>query len=284
MEIRRLSHALGAEVRDVDLRQEMRADDFAAIHQAFLDHGILLFRGQQLTREQHIAFSRRFGELDDNDRSPDTDPKYPELTIVTTRPKTDGSPSESRYTGQVWHSDLCHSLVPAMGSLLRCVELPGVGGDTMFANMYLAYDTLSDGMKKIVESLHGIHMRKRKFVDVSAERAEFLKRQRPVAQPAVRVHPETGRKTLYIGEKVRQFVGLTPEESQPLLDYLNRHATRAQFVYRHRWQKDDIVMWDNRCTMHLAVGDFDSNSGIRHMERTTVKGTPSGYVYEGAVN
>ncbi|MGH8620011.1 MAG: TauD/TfdA dioxygenase family protein [Burkholderiales bacterium] len=283
MEVRPISHALGAEVLGVDLRREVGADVFAGIHQAFLDSGILLFRNQALTREQHIAFSRRFGELDDNDRSPDTDPKYPELTIVTTRPKADGKPSESRYTGQVWHSDLCFSLSPAMGSLLRCVELPGVGGDTMFANMYRAYDTLSDGMKKLIGSLDGIHARQRKFTDVSPERAEFLKRQRPVAQPVVRVHPETGRKTLYLGEKVKQFVGMTPEESQPLIDYLNKHSTRPQFVYRHQWRKDDLVLWDNRCTMHLAVGDFD-DTRIRHMERTTVKGTPSGYVYEGALN
>jgi taurine dioxygenase len=276
-----LSHALGAEIVGVDLTRPISDSDFSEIHRLFLEHCILLFRNQKLTREQHVAFSRRFGELDDNDRSPDTDPEYPELTIVTTRPKPDGTPSESRYTGQVWHSDLCFSLTPAMGSLLRCVELPSVGGDTMFANMYLAYDTLSDGMKKLLVGLDGIHARQRKFADVSAERAPFLKRQRPVAQPVVRVHPETGRKTLYLGEKVKQLVGLTPEESQPLIDYVNRHSTRPQFVYRHQWKTDDLILWDNRCTLHLAVGDFDDTQ-FRHMERTTVKGTPSGYVYEQA--
>ena len=187
----------------------------------------------------------------------------------------------SRYTGRLWHSDLCHSLTPAMGSLLRCLERPDVGGDTMFANMYMAYDTLSDGMKKLLEGLHGIHTRSRKFDTLSAERAAFLARQRPVAQPAVRVHPETGRKTLYLGEKVKQFAGLTPEESAPLLSFLNKHAVKPEFVYRHQWRKHDIVMWDNRCTMHLALGDFDMNQ-IRHMERTTIKGTPSGYLYEAA--
>jgi taurine dioxygenase len=168
-----------------------------------------------------------------------------------------------------------------MGSLLRCVELPDVGGDTMFANMYMAYDSLSDGMKKMLAGLDGIHARQRKFTDISPERAEFLKRQKPVAQPAVRVHPETGRKALYVGDKVKQFVGLTPEESRPLLDFLSSHSARPQFVYRHQWRQDDLVLWDNRCTMHLAVGDFDETK-IRHMERTTVKGTPSGYLYEAA--
>ena len=278
---RRISNALGAEIEGVDLTKPVNDTDFDEIRRIFLDHCVLLFRRQKLTREQHVAFSRRFGDLDDNDRSPDTDPQYPELTIVTTRPKADGKPSESRYTGQVWHSDLCFSLTPALGSLLRCVELPDVGGDTMFANMYLAYDSLSDGMKKILAGLDGIHARQRKYTDLTPERAEFLKRQRPVAQPAVRVHPETGRKTLYVGDKVKQFVGLTPEESQPLLDFLSRHSARPQFVYRHQWRQDDLVLWDNRCTMHLAVGDFDETK-IRHMERTTVKGTPSGYVHEAA--
>lgn len=281
MEIKRLSHALGAEVIGLDLTRPLSEGDFAAVHQAFLDHGVLLFRGQAVTREQHIAFSRRFGELD-IDKSPDADPLYPELTIVTTRPQADGKPSESRYTGQLWHTDIPFSLTPAMGSLLRCVERPEVGGDTQFANMYLAYDTLSEGMKKILEGLQGIHMRARKFTGpVSAEREAYLKTVRPVAQPAVRVHPETGRKALYLGEKVRQFVGLTEAESKPLLDYLNKHAFRPQFVYRHQWRRNDIVMWDNRCMQHLAVGDVDPQA-IRHMERTTIKGTPSGYYVEAA--
>jgi taurine dioxygenase len=281
MEFRKLSHALGAEVLGLDICKPISDSVFEEVQRAFLRYSVLLFREQHVTREQHIAFSRRFGELDDNDRSPDTDPQYPELTIVTTRPKPDGKPSESRYTGRLWHSDLCHSLTPAMGSLLRCLERPDVGGDTMFANMYMAYDTLSDGMKKLLEGLHGIHTRSRKFDTLSAERAAFLARQRPVAQPAVRVHPETGRKTLYLGEQVKQFAGLTPEESAPLLSFLNKHAVKPEFVYRHQWRKHDIVMWDNRCTMHLALGDFDMNQ-IRHMERTTIKGTPSGYLYEAA--
>ena len=281
MEFRPLSYALGAEVLGIDLAKDISAAAFDEVHQAFLRYGILLFRDQHLTREQHIAFGRRFGELDCNERSPDTDPNYPELTIITTRPQADGTPSESRYTGRLWHSDLCHTLTPAMGSLLRCMERPEVGGDTLFSNMYLAYDTLSDGMKKLLEGLHGVHARGRQYDTMSAERVAFLKALRPVAQPAVRVHPETGRKTLYIGEKVKQFVGLTAEESRPLLDFLNRHATRPEFVYRHQWRKHDIVMWDNRCTQHQALGDFDMTQ-IRHMERTTIKGTPSGYLIEAA--
>jgi taurine dioxygenase len=281
MEIKRLSHALGALVTGLDLTERVSDADFATVHKAFLENGVLVFRGKEITREQHIAFSRRFGELD-IDKSPDSDPQFPELTIVTTRPQADGKPSESRYTGQLWHTDIPFSLTPALGSLLRCVERPDVGGDTQFANMYLAYDTLSDGMKKILDGLEGIHQRARKFTGpVSAERETYLKTVRPVAQPAVRVHPETGRKALYLGEKVKQFVGLTEAESAPLLEYLNKHAFRPQFVYRHTWQKNDIVMWDNRCMQHLAVGDVDPTA-IRHMERTTIRGTPSGHYVEAA--
>ena len=237
MEIKRLAHALGAEVIGLDLTRALSEGDFGAVHQAFLDHGVLLFRGQAVTREQHIAFSRRFGELD-IDKSPDADPLYPELTIVTTRPQPDGKPSESRYTGQLWHTDIPFSLTPAMGSLLRCVERPEVGGDTQFANMYAAYDALSDGMKKLIADLHGIHMSGTRKVDdakLGAKRVnEQVRISPPIAQPVVRVHPETGRKALYLGEKVKRFDGMTEEESRPLIEYLNRHATKPEFVYRHQ--------------------------------------------------
>jgi taurine dioxygenase len=170
---------------------------------------------------------------------------------------------------------------PSLGSLLKCYAVPEVGGDTLFANMYLAYDALSAGMKKLIDGLHGIHLsgtRKLANSTTGVVRAEEQKRiNPPVAQPVVRAHPETGRKALYIGEKVRRFDGMTEEESAPLIDYLVRHATRPEFVYRHQWRKHDILAWDNRCVMHQALGDFDETQ-LRHMERTTVLGTPSGYV------
>ena len=276
--LRPLSYALGAEVQGVDLAEPLSNSEFDQIHRAFLERGILLFREQKITREQHIAFSRRFGELDTHDSLPrDRHPDYPELLLVTNIPKANGAPSDSKYTGQLWHSDMSFTLVPSLGSLLRGITIPPVGGDTMFTNMYMAYDTLSDGMKKMIDGLHGIHTGSRKIVDLSADRAaEQKKLNPPIAQPVVRVHPETGRKALYIGEKVSCFAGMTEEESRPLIDYLVRHATRPQFVYRHQWRADDIVMWDNRCTMHVALGDYPEGE-IRHLERTTIKGTPSGY-------
>ena len=286
LKLRRLSHALGAEVCGIDIARPMSETEFGDIYDAFLAYGILLFRDQNVTREQHIEFSRRFGELDRHDALPrDRHPAYPELLRVTNEPNPDGTPSDTRYTGRQWHSDMSFTPCPALGSLLRCFAVPDVGGDTLFASMYMAYETLSDGMKKLIADLHGIHMsgtRKIANTATGISRAEEQRRiNPPVAQPVVRVHPETGRKALYLGEKVKRFDGMTEEESRPLIDYLNCHATRPEFVYRHAWRANDIVVWDNRCTMHQALGDFDETQ-LRHLERTTVLGTPSGYVVADA--
>ena len=284
LRLRKLSYALGAEVCGVDVSRPMSEGEFGEIYNAFLEHGILLFRDQNITREQHIEFSRRFGELDRHDALPqDRHPDYPELLLVTNEPNPDGTPSNSRYTGRQWHSDMSFTPVPSLGSLLRGITIPDVGGDTVFANMYLAYESLSDGMKNMIADLHGIHMsgtRKINHMESGVQRAEQQRKLNPpIAQPVVRVHPETGRKALYVGDKVKRFDGFTEEESKPLIEYLNDHATRFEFIYRHQWRANDIVAWDNRCTMHLALGDFDETQR-RHMERTTVLGTPSGYVVE----
>ena len=285
LKLRRLSNALGAEIRDIDVSKPMSEGAFGEIYQAFLNYGILLLRNQDITREQHIEFSRRFGELDRHDALPrDRHPDFPELLLVTNRPNPDGTPSDTRYTGRQWHTDMSFTPQPSLGSLLRCYNLPEVGGDTLFANMTMAYDALSEGMKKLIAGLHGIHLsgtRKIANETTGTVRAEEQRKiNPPVAQPVVRVHPETGRKALYLGEKVKRFDGMTEEESRPLIDYLNRHATRPEFVYRHQWRENDILIWDNRCTMHQALGDFDETQ-LRHLERTTVLGTPSGYVVAG---
>jgi taurine dioxygenase len=286
LKLRRLSHALGAEVCEVDIRRPMSETQFGEIYKAFLAHGILLFREQDITREQHIEFSRRFGELDHHAALPrDRHPDFPELLRVSNERNPDGSPSDTRYTGRQWHSDMSFTTRPALGSLLRCFAVPEVGGDTLFASMYMAYDTLSEGMKKLIANLHGIHMsgtRKIANTTTGILRAEEQRRiNPPIAQPVVRAHPETGHKALYLGEKVKCFDGMTEEESRPLIDYLNHHATRPEFVYRHHWRANDIIVWDNRCTMHQALGDFDETQ-LRHLERTTVLGTPSGYAVANA--
>jgi taurine dioxygenase len=181
--------------------------------------------------------------------------------------------------GRQWHSDLSTTLRPARGSLLRSVVIPPVGGDTMFTNMYLAYETLSEKMKAIVDPLHAVHdmtvARHSRGRD-PADLAEVRKRNPPVAHPMVRVHPETGRKALYVSEMTTTgIVGLTDEEAEPLLGFLYRHCVQPEFTYRHKWQVDDLIAWDNRCTMHLALSDYDIEVP-RRLYRTTLLGEPSG--------
>jgi taurine dioxygenase len=282
LKLRKLSYGLGAEVCDINVAVPMSESQFGEIHRAFLEHGVLLFRNQNITREQHIEFSRRFGELDDHAAFPsDRHPDYPHLMVVTNIPQADGTPSVSRYSGRRWHTDMSQTLVPALGSLLRCWQIPAVGGDTLFANTTLAYDTLSPGMQQLVSKLHAVHEAGGRKLDANhsdqAHAAEQKRISPPVAHPVARVHPETGRKAIYLGEKVKRFDGMTEEESRPLIRFLNDHATKPEFVLRHSWHEHDIVLWDNRCTLHMALADFDQNEP-RYLERTTVMGTPSGYV------
>ena len=282
LEIRRLSHALGAEIVGFDIRKLVEDATVRELRTAFLEHCLLVFRGFPFTREQHVAFSQRFGSVDKNETHRNRHPECPEITSIINKPTADGKAPTGRYTGQDWHTDHSHLPDPCMATLLHSIEVPKVGGDTQFCNMYRAYESLSDGMKKLLEGVHGVHMAGRNTFDTSTpERYAESRRLNPTAaHPIVRVHPETGRKALYVNEQVRLLVGMTAEESKPLIRFLTDHATRPQNVYRHRWQKHDLVMWDNRCLLHIALGDFDRIQ-VRHMEKTTVDGTRSGYVYEG---
>ncbi|MFN4087839.1 MAG: TauD/TfdA dioxygenase family protein [Alphaproteobacteria bacterium] len=280
--VRRLSNGIGAEVTGVDLSRPVDTGTVEAIRAAWHEHLVLLFRDQHdLTPERHIAFSRNFGDLDQHDSNPRYRmQEHPEILQITNRPM-DGKPSGTRNTGRNWHSDLSYTRNPARGSLLWCEERPEVGGDTMFTNMYLAYETLSDKLKAFLDGLYAVH-------DVTLVKgieqrdpeqvAELKRLSPPVAHPVVRTHSETGRKALFVSERVRTFVGMTDEESRPILDFLCRHATRHEFVYRHQWRAHDLLMWDNRCTMHIALADFDQTK-TRHMLRTSLLGEPSGYIF-----
>ena len=194
--VRPLSYALGAEIQGVDLSQTLSNSEFDQIHRTFLEKGILLFRKQKITREQHIAFSRRFGELDRHDSLPrDRHPEYPELLLVTNIPEEDGKESASKYTGQQWHSDMSFTLEPSLGSLLRGITIPSVGGDTMFTNMYMAYDALSDGMKKMIEPLHGIHTGRRKVLDPNTAR----EREQSAINPPIAISAPPAQINVTIG-------------------------------------------------------------------------------------
>ena len=278
--VRRLGHALGAEISGVDLRKELSNSEFDTIHQAFLDHHVLLFRKQPINATQHAAFSRRFGPLDQNEGRDPTRyvPGEREVVYVVNKPEA----PTARLNGEDWHSDNSHLETAAMASLLRCLDLPGVGGDTMFCNMYLAYEQLSDGMKKMLEPLYGVHMQGSDIVAVQ-NGTKTLAEVPTAAHPIVRVHPETGRKSLYMNRQVRVIEGWSVDESRVLINFLTDKATRPQNVYRHVWQEEDLVMWDNRCLLHMALGDFD-RSKVRHMQRTTIHAHPTGHRYDGPIS
>ena len=282
MRINRLCYALGAEIRGIDIAGEVSDARIAEIREAWHAHHVIVFRGVDWSPSRHVAFSRRFGPLDNHAATPhDTLDGFPELLEVTNKPKN-GQPSQTRNTGRNWHSDYSYTGRPAAVSMLYCTEKPSVGGDTLFCNMARAYDGLSEKMKGIVADLQSVYdfnlvsgVGKRDPLKI----AELLKINPPIAHPCVRVHPESGVKALYVSERTSHFDGMTRAESAPLIRFLCEHATRDENVYRHRWRVGDLVCWDNRTTMHKALADFEQ-SEPRHMLRTTLQGVASGYLVE----
>ena len=282
MKVVPLGYAAGAAVHGLDLSRPLMVEQKAALQAAWNKHLVLVFPQQTLDASGLIAFTKNFGEVERNDNVPYyRDPDYPEVLLVSNKPRN-GKPSETRNTGRNWHSDLSYTDRPAKGSVLICKEKPDIGGDTMFANMYKAYESLSAPLRKFIEDLHAIHDISliKGFDRRDPDQVAALKRRNPpIAHPVVRVHPETGQKLLFVSDRIRSFVGMTEEESRPILDFLNRHATSPEFVYRHKWSVGDVVMWDNRCTLHIALADFDQTQP-RHMMRCSMLGETSGYVVE----
>jgi taurine dioxygenase len=272
--IQAIGYACGARVTGVDLSKPLSDDTFQTIYRAWLEHLVLVFPGQTLDPKKLVAFTRRFGELDDYASQPFN--RHPEINevMVLTNKYTNGQPSKTYNAGQNWHTDLSYTLRPAKGTSVYCMEKPSVGGDTMFASMYAAYDGLSPKMQAFLDGLEAIH--DASLIEGLDKRgpevaAEFRRLNPPVIHPAVRVHPESGKKALYVNERVRQFLGLSEAESKPLVKFLCEHSISPRFVYRHYWSVGDLVMWDNRCLVHLAVGDYDPRE-IRHMIRTSSMG------------
>ncbi len=283
MKIRELSYALGAEISDVDISKPLSKEVADQVRAAFHKHSVLLFRRQPLTPPQFVTFSKEFGELSKKQSRHFAD--YPEITTVVNTPKPDGGPADDDYNGSDWHSDISYRVAPTIISMLRAVVLPQVGGDTEFSNQYLAYETLSDAMKRLLDGLEGVHMQQEKDLDHSSlEKLEEDRRDKIAAHPLVRVHPETGRKHLYVGDKVVLIAGMSPEESKSLLDFLRGHSRRPQFVYRHQWKVNDLLIWDQRCTNHNALGNFDRRTQPRTLEKTTVPGPAVGRAYVDTTN
>lgn len=276
--IKRLSPAAGASVTGLDLKQPLDPATVDALHRALAENGLLLFRNADITPAAHIAFSRHFGPLEAHVIDTFALPEHPEIFVVSNILEGN-KPKGAVYAGQYWHSDLSYMERPSLGSLLLCREMPDIGGDTMWASMYLAYETLSHAMKDFLGGLTAVHDYSHAYDTHFAnlkERPALTPEQRaktpPVEHPVVRTHPATGRKALYVNPGFTTgFVGMPDDESRPILEFLFRHTTRPEFIYRHRWQVHDLIFWDNRCTMHYALADYGF-SVRRHMHRTTIAG------------
>jgi taurine dioxygenase len=265
-----------AEVVGVDLSQYIDDDGFACIHDAFLAHSILVFRRQRLSNEQHIAFSRRFGALEIHTARHWLLPDFPEILVLSNRGEEGTKPIVNG--GAYWHSDITYKAKPPLGSVLYALEVPPEGGDTLYADMYAAYESLDDETKTRIEDLEAVHrygdryrMMAREDKDRPPLTREQLAEVPDVVHPVVRTHPETGRKCLFVNEGFTiAIAGLPEAEGRALLDKLFSHSVQPAHVYRHRWQAGDLVMWDNRCTMHRAT-EYDLRYK-RAMHRTTIQG------------
>lgn len=270
-----LSPALGAEVRGVDLSRPLDDRTWAEVHKAFLDYLVLFFPDQHLTPEQQMAFGRRFGALNVHPYVKALE-GYPEILDVVKEPE-----AETNFGG-AWHADLTFLEEPPLGSILYAKEVPEVGGDTMWSNLYLAYETLSKGMKKLVDGLIGVHSAVMLYgspkvggVGFGGKMSMQIDQRDEAAQevehPLVRTHPETGRKILAISPGyLRRFKDMSEEESAPLLRQLRSHALREVFTYRYRWSKNTVGLWDNRCTLHYALNDY--HGARRRMQRVSING------------
>lgn len=268
MEIRRLTPALGAEIAGLDLGGDLDASVLEAIRAALLDHQVLVVHAPDLTPEQHMAFGRRIGEIEVHAFFPNLGPGFEQVSVLD---------SEEGNTASMWHTDETFLPHPPLGTLTHAKQLPELGGDTMFASTTAAYDALSTNMKHYLEDLSAIHDLSRttelrfRFGGASAAQyASAIAEDRRTAHPIVRVHPETGRKGLFVNPTyTRHIVGLPPDESDAVLAFLFQHSVKEQFTYRHHWREGDLLIWDNRSTMHRVLNDFP---GRRLMYRVSVVG------------
>lgn len=268
---------LGAEVLGLDLSRPLSDQDFARLHRAHLDHHVLVFRDQHITPAQQVAFSRRFGPLQIHVLRQFQLASDPEVLVISNI-RENGQPIGLGDAGHFWHSDLSYKETPSLGSMLHAQELPADGGDTLFANQHTAWDGLPDDLKRAVEGLKAEHSYLARYEDLRKRnpwRPALTQAQidevKPVVHPVVRTHPETGRKALFVSEHfTTRIVGLPEDESRALLDELFDHGTRPGHIYRHRWQPQDMVFWDNRSLMHLAAGCPEDQR--RKLYRTTIEG------------
>jgi len=266
----------GIEALDLDLS---RPESDAAVEELvpLLDqHSLILVRGQSLGNARHVEISRRFGALMTHVLKQFLTTEHPEIYVLS-NVTADGKPIGNHKEGWNWHSDLSYVAEPSMGSLLYAVEVPPEGADTLFASMHLAYEALPRATQERIRNLTATHSYSGYYGKAFADRAPLTEEQKArtpdVVHPVVRTHPVTGRLSLYVGQDiVKEINGLPKDEAAELLDALNAHAVSDAFVYRHRWRQGDLIIWDNRCTMHCAT-PYDDLKYRRIMHRTTVAGT-----------
>ena len=269
IEARRLSGALGAEIHGVDLSRPLAGKPLREVRKIFLEHLVIFFRDQDLTPQQFMTFARQFGEP----------VEYPFVKGLEGYPKiieVKKLEHERAAFGAIWHSDTAYLERPPMASMLLARVVPPYGGDTLFANMYLAFESLSEGMKNLLSGLKALNSSTK--ADASKTREDVLKHSAKedkgdflAVHPVVRTHPETGRKALYVnsGHTVR-FAGWTEEESAPMLNFLYQHQIRPEFTCRFSWQPGSIALWDNRCAQHNPVNDYHGYRRVMH--RITLAG------------
>jgi taurine dioxygenase len=279
MQVRRIGATMGAEITAIDL-DRLSPESFEEIRSAFHAHKVIAIRDQDVTPAAQIAFSRRFGALEDQLNAHYTVEGYPEVLVLSNDVRG-GKPVGLVDGGDFWHSDSSHREFPSMATMLFAVKNPSTGGDTEFADMVAAYDALTDTMKRRIAQLRGIHAvskLKNRRVQVSPRRPDgkdFYERQKSLPDqiwPLIRTHPATGRKALYLSPRFTIGIeGINEAEADEILDTLFAHQTRDEFVYRHKWKNGDLVMWDNRCVIHRATGGF-SFPDVRTMHRTVLAG------------
>jgi len=274
--------ALGAEVRGLDLSRPVGDAEFAAVEEAYRTRSVLLFRDQELTPEQHIDFSRRFGKLEIHVLDQWRHREHPEILIVSNI-KDEGRHIGVPHAGRYWHTDLSYMQAPSRGSLLYALEIPQEDGrslgDTCYTSTAAAYDALSDDVKARIENLRATfslsHHRSKLMAD-GADQSPLTEEQQAKVPMAVhrivQTHPVTGRKCLFVNEgHTVEILDFPQEEGRALLDMLFRHVTKPEFVYRHRWQVGDVLMWDNVATQHIATFDY-ALPQRRYLHRTTLEG------------
>jgi taurine dioxygenase len=268
-----LSPHLGAEVRGIDLTQPVDAATRETLNRAFVAHAVLAIRGQTLTPPQLLAAARLFGEV-----FPQHNSRFalPDCPLVHYLSNQDFFPDGRRYIpGEGYHTDHSNDAIPPKATVLHAVQLPDSGGDTQYVNMRLAYDELPDATRRRIDGLKAVHVYQsrhsaRKLMGLSEAARERV--PEAVVHPLVRTHPESGRKALYINPiRIDGIVGMEEAEALRLLDELLAHATQEKYQYRHRWQPGDLVLWDNRCLLHKANGDYDMRQ-VRYLYRLMLKG------------